>query len=84
MLLVSCENITYEQQNRFLTKLCVAASDDFNRVRTVRPHRVPLKYIKNWPPTQEISLFLDSSTRTLVDGMSKRKEKIKNTDFQGC
>ena len=24
----------------------------------------PLKYIKKWPPTQDIALFLHSSTRT--------------------
>ena len=74
MLFVSCDNITYEQQSskRFLTKLCVAASDDFNRVRTVRPHQTPLKYIKKWPPAQQIALFLDSSTRTL---MACQKEK---------
>ena len=51
-------------------------TDGFNRVRTVRPHRAPLKYIKKWPPTQEIALFfiVSPGRRWHV------KKKIKNVE----
>ena len=40
---------------------CCRPSDDFNRVRIVRPHRAPLKYMKSMvPSTQGIALFLHS------------------------
>ena len=36
----------------------------------------PLKYIKNWPPTQDIALFLYSSTRASMACQKENKKKL--------
>ena len=48
---------------KYLKNICIRLSaDGVNKVRTKRPHRTPLKYIKKWPPTRDIALFFHSST----------------------
>ena len=41
-------------------------SDGFNRVRTERPRRTPLKYTRKLPPMKNVDLLFHSSSSTVV------------------
>ena len=63
--------VNKNNEAKYICLLCIqlykdTTSDNFSWVRTEWPHRPPsLKNIKKWPPTQNIALFLHSSTRTV-------------------